>query len=106
MKRAPLTMKQFLGMNSHSNGWGYLCHEIRLPWNWQSDSNPYRVTELLDQALINRANKLHVSIDQLFAYVDSSSARHDADTAFCAKIPEKAAACMADGLEKFIKAAK
>jgi len=101
MTRTKLTARDILNMEG--DGWGYLGHNIRSPGAWKKHASPYSVPWMLDRALARRANRLQITREQLYAYLNSREARHDSDAAISLKDADSACDHMAASLEDFAR---
>lgn len=69
---------EFMAADKHG-GFGYFGHSVRRPEVWAREARPYSVPEILDYALIQRANYLGLTWAQLAEFCDSKAGRWAGD---------------------------
>lgn len=79
MKSNKVTVASILKAEQGSNGYGLYGHDVRRPAFWTLSANPYAVVKLIDETVVQLANKQKWNVQKTFEFMDSKMGRWAGD---------------------------
>ena len=79
MKGKRVTVGNVLESEGKSHGYGLFGHEVRRPSFWTISADPYAIVKLIDETVVQLANKRKWDVQKTFEFMDSKLGRWAGD---------------------------
>ncbi|MGE3682321.1 MAG: hypothetical protein AB7G93_11405 [Bdellovibrionales bacterium] len=85
-KNKKITLGEILQSEGNSNGYGLFGHDVRRPSFWTISADPYAVVKLIDETVVQLANKKRWNVQKTFEFMDSKLGRWAGDEISAVKV--------------------